>query len=373
MRVVSLQDTLEGSYLAVPIHGDGGRLMLGTDTRLTKRLIRVLQSRGYTKVAIRDPLLEDIEPDDAIDIQTRAQTKAALDKAVTKLVAGQTPDLNEVFHAVDAVIADLWSNFRTSSSIVSIQSYDMDTYTHCINVCILSICIGYNLGWPLSKLRKLGTAALLHDVGKILLPINVLNKPNDLTNEEYAIVKTHCEKGWELLSGCFNTDGFVAQSAMEHHERLNGSGYPRHLGEEKISDVGKITAVADVFDAMTTDRPQRKAILPEAVYSYMSQAKGELFDAKIVDILFNNVALYPTGTILSLWGGYLAVVTAQDPRSGFRPFVRIIGGPGITKPIDISLYSRPDIKINLLLDDYPSDAKRIITDDFNENIFLDDT
>jgi len=118
--------------------------------------------------------------------------------------------------------------------------------------------------------------------------------------------------------------------------------------------------VADVYDAMTADRPHRKAIFPETVYAHMMQRKGVLFDSSAVDALFSKVALYPTGTFLSLWGGYIAVVTAQDPRSNLRPFVRIVGGPGITKPIDVSLYSRPDIKVNCLLPNYVPDGSRII-------------
>ena len=361
MRVVSLQDTLDGSCLALPIHGDGGRLMLASGTRLTKRLIQALQSRGYTKVAIQDPVAGNIKPDDAISFETRIQTEKALDKAVNKLLIGQSPDLNPIFEAVDAIINDLREKSRVSSGIFSIRSYDQNTYTHSINVCVLSISIGHSLGLPLKKLRLLGTGALLHDIGKILIPLDLLNKPGTLTKGEYNLIKTHCEKRWELLSNCFDTGAYAAKSAIEHHERLDGSWYPKHLTGHQISDIGKITAVADVYDAMTTDRPHRKAIFPEAVHTYMTQAKDILFDGPMVDCLFNNVALYPTGTILSLWGGYIAVVTAQDPRSNFRPYARIVGGPGITKPMDISLYEKPEIKINLLLDDYPPDTKRMVT------------
>ncbi len=363
MRVARLQDAVIGSYLALPIHGDGGRLMLGTGTRLSKRLVESLKSRGYTKVAIKDPMVGDIELDEAISVETRIQAEVALTKSVTKLLAGRTPDLGPVYDAVDAIIGDLSKNSRTTSGLFSIQSYDSDTYTHSINVCVLSICIGRCLDWSFHKVRELGVGALLHDVGKIVMPLGLLNKPARLTDEEYGIIKTHCEKGWGLLSECFDAGSIVSKSAMEHHERLDGSGYPKSLIENQISDIGRVTAVADVYDAMTTDRPHRRAIFPETVYAHMTQAKGVLFDGTAVDGLFSQVALYPTGTILSIWGGYIAVVTAQDPRSNFRPYVRIVGGPGITKPIDVSLYSRPDIKINLLLDDYPADSRSMIADE----------
>lgn len=363
MRVASLKDTLEGSQLALPIHGDGGRLMLGAGTRLTKRLIRTLKSRGYTRVAVQDPLAGPIEPDDAVSFETRNQAEKALDGAVCRLMAGQTPDLKVLTDAVDAIVDDLRENSRICMGVYSVRSYDQNTYTHSVNVCILSLSIADHLGWPLAKLRVLGIGALLHDIGKILMPVQILNKPGALTDQEYDLVKTHAQKGWKLLSGCFDAGFDASRVALEHHERLDGSGYPKNLEGPQISDLGKITAVADVYDAMTTDRPHRKAIFPEAVYAHMSQGKDVLFDGVLVDSLFSRVALYPTGTILSLWGGYIAVVTRQDPRSNFRPFARIVGGPGVTKPVDISLYSRPDIKINLLLDDYPPDTKRIVSTD----------
>ncbi|HHW18458.1 MAG TPA: HD-GYP domain-containing protein [Firmicutes bacterium] len=362
MRVVALHEGLEGSILALPVHGDGGRLMLGAGTRLTKRLIAALLSRGYTRVAIEDALAPDIEPEDAIGEETRLLAERALEESAKKLIARKSPDFGAISLAVETIIADLRKNSKMCSGVYTLRSYDQSTYTHSVNVCVIALAIADSLGWSLGSLKKLGIGALLHDIGKILIPISILNKPGQLTDDEYALMKTHSEKGWELLSGCFEVGPVAAHSALEHHERLDGSGYPRHLKGDEISDIGKITAVADVYEAMTSDRPHRKAIFPEAVYAFMVQKKGILFDGTLVDTLFKRIALYPTGTIVSLWGGYVALVTKQDPRSNFRPYVRIVGGPGITKPVDISLYERPDIKINLLLDDYPPDTKRLIAE-----------
>jgi len=368
VRVVCLHENLEGAVLAIPVHGEGGRLMLSAGTKLTKRMILNLKSRGYTRVAIEDPLAKDIEPEEPLREETRLLVQKTLHESVAKLTSGKQPDLKAIRTAVEAMIWDLRNSSKACAGIYSLYSYDTNTYTHSVNVCTISLMIADELGWSMDSLRKLGVGALFHDIGKILIPIDILNKPGQLTDEEYGLVKTHPKKGWELLSDCYAVGPVAAHGALDHHERLDGSGYPRGIKGDQISDIGKITAVSDVYEAMTSDRPHRKAIFPEAVYKYMTQGKGTLFDANMVDTLFKKIALYPTGTIISLWGGYIALVVKQDPRSNFRPYVRIVGGPGITKPVDISLYERPDIKINLLLDDYPPDAERIIVDDLGNTL-----
>lgn len=175
-------------------------------------------------------------------------------------------------------------------------------------------------------------------------------------------MKTHALKGWELLSSCYDIGPVAAHAALDHHERLDGSGYPRRLTELDISPIGRITAVADVYEAMTSDRPQRGALLPEIAYAFISENSGRQFDRNVTQALFSRVALYPAGTILSLWGGYVAVVVRQDERSNRRPFVRIVSGPGITKPVDTALHERPDLQVTLVLDDYPPETRRMLAE-----------
>ena len=328
MRIVDLHDRLIGAYLAMPIHGDGGKLMLGAGTRLTRSLIKTLRARGYTKVVVKKSLMPDSVPDHPISLPDTSQTETALEEAANRLLAGRSPDLKRVLEAVDAIIANLWANSGMSSGIVSIQSYDGNTYTHSINVCILSISIGHCLGWRLEDLRELGTAALLHDIGKILIPLDLLNKAGPLTAEEHGLMRTHCEKGWKLLSECFNTGVYCSRS-LEHHGRLDGSGYPKGLTENMISDIGKITAVADVYDAMTRHRPHRKAIFPETLQPH-GTTQGVLFDSAAVDALLSKVALYPTGTLLSLWEAHSSG-DAQIPAPTSVRWCGLCGNPGASK------------------------------------------
>lgn len=360
MRVVALQDKLAGETLAIPVHGDGGRLMLAQGMRLTAALIQALRKRGYTRVAIDDVLLDDVEADEALQEETRQIAIRVLDTATANVLRGTPGDLRAMRNAVDAIIADLRDNPKACIGLYSLCSFDEETYTHSINVCVLSITSAQVLGWNVTDLRQVGLGALLHDIGKVLIPKHILNKPALLTDEEYALVKTHTNRGWELLQTCYDVGVVTAHAALDHHERLDGSGYPRQIKGDNISELGRITAVADVYEAMTADRPQRRAVLPEAVHAFMMERRGTLFDADAVEAMFQRIALYPTGTILSLWGGYVGVVTRQDPRSNNRPCVRIVSGPGILRAMDIPLYERPELTVNLILDDYPPETRRLV-------------
>mgnify|MGYP005836548991 CR=1 FL=1 len=360
MRVVALRNNIAGEILAMPIHGDGGRLILAKGMRLTPSLVQALLRRGYTRVAIEDSMMADVEADQSIQEETRQLTIRVLDAASRNVLRGSQGDLRSIRDAVDAIIADLRENPKACVGLYSLCSFDEETYTHSINVCVLAVTAALAMNRPLHEVRQIGLGALMHDIGKVLIPKHILNKPAALTDEEYALVKTHTEKGWELLHSCYEIGAISAHAALDHHERLDGSGYPRQLKGDNISEIGRLTAVADVYEAMTSDRPQRRAVLPEAVHTFLIEKRGVLFDGDAVEAMFSRVALYPTGTILSLWGGYVAVVLKQDPRSNSRPVVRVVSGPGILKPLDLPLFDRPDLTVNLILDDYPEETRRLV-------------
>lgn len=360
MRIVALQDRLVGETLAMPIHGDGGRLMLGKNVRLTPGIIESLKKRGYTRVAIEDQMMNDVEADEVLQEETRLVTVKALSGVTNSILQGTPGDLQPVRQALDAIMEEIRQNPNAMIALYSLCSFDENIYGHSINTCVLSLAIAGDMGLPEATLRQVGIGALLHDVGKVLVPKTILNKPASLTDEEYGLVKTHTSKGFEMLQTCYNVGTVTAHAALDHHERLDGSGYPRQVKGDNISLIGRIIAVADVYEAMVSPRPQRRAHLPDYVQTYMVQNKCTLFDPDAVDAMLRRVAAYPNGLILSLWGGYVAVVVRQDPRCNTRPVVRIVGGPGVSGVQDICLYDRPELKVNMVLDDYPPEARRII-------------
>ncbi|MGI6632732.1 MAG: HD-GYP domain-containing protein [Bacillota bacterium] len=360
MRIVALKEEIAGAILAMPVHGSEGQLLIEKGIRLTLGSINSLKRRGFTRVAIQDEFLRDVEVNDTIHEETRRTAIRSLGIVASNMLRGTPGDIQPIREALDSIIDDLRSNPRAAIGLHSICSFDETLYTHGINVCVLSIAIAEGMKLPESTLRQVGMGALLHDVGKILIPKPILDKPSLLTDDEYSLIKTHAMKGFEMLQTCYNVGAVAAHGALDHHERLDGSGYPRGLKGDNIPIIGRIVATADVYDAMVSERPHRQRHLPEAVRKYMQENRGSLFDGDAVDAMLRRVAAYPIGSILSLGGGFVAVVISQDPRDNSRPVVRVVSGPGITETQDIPLLDRPDLSVSMILDDYPPEARRLV-------------
>lgn len=360
MRIVPIQEGLVGAVLAMPIHGDEGQLLLEKGVRLTLGSINSLKKRGFTRVSIQDEFLKDVDVTDTIREETRQLARRSLGMVAGNILRGTQGDIQPIREALDSIIDDLRSNPKAAIGLQSICSFDEAIYTHCINVCVLSIAIAEGMKVPESTVRQVGLGALLHDVGKLLIPKPILNKPDLLTDDEYGLVKTHAMKGFEMLQTCYNAGAVAAHAALDHHERLDGSGYPRGLQGENIPLIGLIVAAADVYDAMVSTRPHRRGHLPEAVRRHLESNRGNLFEGDAVDAMLRRVAAYPIGTILSLGGGFVAVVIRQDPRDNNRPVIRVVSGPGVKEIQDIALYERPELAVSMVLDDYPPETRRLV-------------
>lgn len=178
-----------------------------------------------------------------------------------------------------------------SIELSNLNSYDSDTYIHSVNVCVLSVLIGLALGLTDHKLRNLSQAALLHDIGKICLPLSLLNKPGKLTEEEFAEIKKHPLYGYNLLkrNNCFSS--IVKKSIISHHENEDGTGYPQNLTSDKIPTFAKIIHVADVYDALTAKRVYKDALTSAQAMEYLTVNSDTVFDKHITDVFICIIQL----------------------------------------------------------------------------------
>ena len=218
------------------------------------------------------------------------------------------------------------SIIRNPSALICLsrlKTADNYTYLHSVSVCVLMIALGRQLGMKDDMLKQAGIAGLLHDIGKVFIPDEVLNKPGKLTDEEFNIVKTHPVKGWEFLKNSGEVNDLILDVCRHHHERVDGMGYPDKLSGEALTLFARMGAVCDVYDAITSNRSYKKGWEPVESIRKMAEWNNGHFDEVVFHAFVKTVGIYPTGTLLKLKSGRLGVVTDQSKKSLVMPIVKV--------------------------------------------------
>ena len=236
---------------------------------------------------------------------------------------GKEIDTVKVVGTVGRMVDSVFRNMDALTSLARLKSFDDYTFAHCVNVSILSITLGRQMGLERSDLEELGTGAILHDIGKVLVPEKVLNKPGKLTDEEFTIIKRHPEYAGEVLTGSKIKEG-SRLVAMQHHERYDGSGYHKGFAKGDIHIFARIAAVADVYDAMTSHRVYQRGLVPEEALKKLYLMRGTHFEPEIVERLIKCLGIYPIGTFVELNTGELAVVKMVNRSHPMQPIIQLL-------------------------------------------------
>lgn len=332
MRVKHVTKLVEGDILAKPIKDQFGRILLQKDVYLTERLIKLLKQYYFGNVYVVDIYAEGIVSEEPIsdELKYKAinQIRSTFN-AFEHYIHGQQTKiiLDESIMHIEETVNEIASVIKTSDMMLSIMSdifvFDQYLYTHSLNVTLYSLVLAKKLNYNEKDMTELGIGALLHDIGKLKIPKEILNKPGALTKFEYEVVKEHTTYGYQLLKDVQNIPDSIVSCAYEHHERLNGTGYPRGLKDQDIHEYAKILMIADVFDAVTTDRSYRDAYLPHVGFEILYAGSGTEFNKSYIEAFRKSILLYPNGTYVRLSDGRAGIVAKQNRFFTDRPVVRV--------------------------------------------------
>ncbi|NIP73246.1 MAG: HD-GYP domain-containing protein [Gammaproteobacteria bacterium] len=262
------------------------------------------------------------ELDRARGIRGRAHT--FIDEVFDDIRGGRSPKLAEVQAVVRDMVASIVRNPDAQLCLSQLKDRDQYTAQHSVNVCVLTIAFGRHMGLPENELNLLGTGALLHDIGKLRTPLDILNKPDRLTPQELEIIKSHPEEGRRILAQSRKMAGPVLDIAHSHHERMEGHGYPRRLHGERISDWGRMVAIVDVYDAITSDRAYHHGLGAGDALSRMYEWKGRDFDSDLLDEFIRCIGVYPVGSLVEMTSGEVGIVLSAQEKRKLRPKVMLI-------------------------------------------------
>lgn len=238
-----------------------------------------------------------------------ARMGRAVDSAVAKAV-------------VEDITDSVTRNGGALISLARLKTADDYTYMHSVAVCALMVALARQLGLSDEEVKAAGMGGLMHDIGKMAVPAEVLNKPGKLTDEEFALIKRHPEEGVRLLREGGVTDAAAIDVCLHHHEKTNGTGYPKGLSDAQISRLAKMGAVCDVYDAITSNRPYKAGWDPAQSLKQMASWANGHFDPRIFQAFVSSLGIYPTGSLVLLDNNRLAVVTDQSSESLLKPTVK---------------------------------------------------
>lgn len=316
----------DGMTTAQSIYNRHGASYLTRGTKLNRQYIDKLRKIGISNVSVTslDPNISLPPPDDIIKEETRVNAIHQVFDTYSKLQEQSEVEVSPLIAISESIIADLINMPENLVQMTDIRLYDDYTFTHSVNVAALSAMLGILCHFPKKDILTLTTGGMLHDIGKMDIAKHILNKPSALNQDEFDTIRQHPISGYNRLiqvhDSNFDTKA-IADIAFQHHEHIDGNGYPRHLTGEQITDFAKIVAIADVYDALTSQRPYKKAYPAHIAYKIMTRCSGHQFEPSLLSLFFNHIAIYPAGTVLKTTMGYGIV---KSVRIGMTKYPRLI-------------------------------------------------
>lgn len=363
MRLISINVLKVGMTVGRTIWNEAGHPLLQKDVVVTERILDRLKELNIKYLYIEDAISNGIEVEETVTPEKRIQSVKSIMNSFKEVKQAKSTQasyiLDQQSKVIGLIVEDLMNTILDSEEILTVLSdaylYDEYLYQHSFQVTLYSIAIAKEMGYSYEDLRLIGIGAMLHDIGKLLVPTEILMKPGKLTDSEYEKMKEHTRFGFDILRNLHSVSLLVAHCAFQHHERLDGSGYPRGLVDFEIHPFAKIIGVADVFDAVTSNRVYRKKMLPSEGVAIIEQGSGTIFDPRVVEAFKRSIVIYSNGSILKLTDGRRGIVSRQNVENPDRPWIRIFEeteGNLLKATYEISLAEHVDLEIEKVDLDY---------------------
>ena len=341
MRLVPVAEIKIGEILAISITNANNQVLMREGASFTEKLISRMRRYGIHSIYIKDDEMNqylkgnvksNIRPFTRNNSVSKVKTsfekfEYQLERQKKNLRYGDSGSelLQNIKGISNDLIDEILESNSTEVSMVDIKSINDYHYSHSVSVSVLSLIIGRELGLSMKELEDLAYGALLIDIGCKWIDPDLLNSEVKILNPEMETIREHVKTGYDYITNNTNFNAHVKSIIMHHHERIDGSGYPNGLKGEEIHPLAKIVMIADVYDALTSDRPYRRAYNQHEAIEYILGHASSEFDFKIAQIFARKVIPYPVGTYVLLTNDQKGVVTENNMNYPLRPQLRVFG------------------------------------------------
>jgi len=328
MRFVPAASLQPGMLVARNILGTTKAFVLKKGIVLTPSYCDYLNEKGYLGAYISDRVSDEVLIEEYVDQELIGQG----------LKAVESQNVGAIVNLATDIVSDICKRKTVSVDFFDLRAFDDYTYHHSVNVGVYAVAVGQSMGLDRDDLNKLCLAAICHDLGKQMVPIEILNKNGKLTDEEYEVIKTHPRGSFDILSEHHTIPAVVRQAVLMHHENEDGTGYPLGRESKDIPLFAKILHVVDVYDALTCKRPYKDPFAPASAVEYINSHVGMMFDAAVVEAMNTCIPAYPPGITVTLSDGREAIVITHT-KNALRPKVKLLDSEEI-----IDLLNDPEHK-----------------------------
>jgi HD-GYP domain-containing protein (c-di-GMP phosphodiesterase class II) len=339
MRYLPINQVQKGMILGQELYDGKGNLLLPKYTKLTADHISYITFQGITGIYIDDTFSKEVEIREVLEPAVRRETLRAINNLFCRALEGEPitePEEVALRAKVEKVVSEVLDDQDVLYNLLELKTFDGYTYSHSANVAVVAAVLGAKCCLDESQLKELTMAGFLHDIGKVYVDAEIINAPRRLTEIERAKVMDHPRLGYEFLRENYHFSETVDRCVYEHHEWYNGGGYPCRKKSNDILFLARILKVADVFDAMTSNRSYHAPYLPYEVMEYIMARSGMEFDPEVVDVASKELSIYPVGCEVELSTGAHAIIVRNHRGYSMRPTIKMCDGGEVVDLSDSS-------------------------------------